>query len=455
MSTVLTRADNVQPETMHDRVNMTSRNESLNFRILTPSVVRYNALTNGVSSGFGKTLRNLGSIMKVLVKVFVFQMVVAASLGCVSSEEPVRAFTELDTAEDLTCHKWFLDEKSLGIYDLFPTGQKPHSLVAKLRRRDNTVEFHHRFLQGGGFDEERTVKLFLNKDSVILGFYSDTSLGDLLVVVNPENENRLEFRSLPANKIVFEEKMGRGEIFDFKLHKSKEGFWFTYRQDDEEAKGYVAYYKREGTGKKLGFKRIPIKNFNPNLSSDLIFEFEGNLYVFSKKSKGEKIELTYREIQPSGKVGPSLDLGLPVKSSVDSWSAISRDGKLYVAVVDGDSFLRQSNLKVGQLTVSNGVIKPEWFKSRSLMDINVSQPIFQNGGSKLSVLVPKWLDDKSTLARYVIENGGISGVGHVGEFPKATRITDSYFINSEKKSYFIVRMKGGVAWQFSVCELES
>ena len=393
--------------------------------------------------------------MNFLNKSLLFSLVMASVLGCVSDQEDSRVFEELDTAEDLTCHKWFLDERSLGIYDIFPVGDNPHGLVAKIRRRDNAIQFHHRFFKGRQLDEEGTSQLFIDPHAMILGSYVKGGQGArqaMMALINPANGFRLELRSMPQNKVVYQDPKERQEIFDTQYMTSQSKIWLAYRQDDENATSRLMVYHPKGD---KAFTTKVITKLDFNLTHDLLVAHNGGVFVIRRKSSGGRVRISYSYVSPQGKVSAPVDLNVPIKSRVDSWTAIAKGGHIYVAAIDGEAFLRQASLRVAKMKVDGKVLKVSWVKTRSLMDFHVSTPVFQNSSNGLAILIPKWLDEKSTLARYNVENEGISGVGHVGEFLKASTITSSYYNDSQKKSFFVVRTKGGdVGWQFQVCEME-
>lgn len=387
-------------------------------------------------------------------KYLVLQCVMSLVISCVSTDEDAQPFAEFDEANDLKCQPWSIDENTLGIYDLFQTGTTPPSFVAKVRRRNNTVQFHHRPIRNSEIAIEETRQLLLPDDVRILGPWQKN--GKSLFVVNPDNDYRLEIRSDPENKVVYFDAFKRSPIFNETiLEDSTGGFWMTYAIDDDKQEKVLEYYKWKGAPANMQFERKKIVGAHPDVTVDLMTIHENKFVIFYKMERKGRSWIEYQIIMPNGTVSPRVDLGVPIATKIDKWTVLSKDGVLFLAVVDGDSFLRQTVLRVARLSLQDKVIKTEWVNTKSLMNFHVSTPIWNINGGKTSLLVPKWLDDKSTLARYLVEKDGVVGTGHLGQFPNAASITGSFVDEPTMANYLIIRTKDQIGWGFNFCKLEN
>src|SRR5690606_20573578 len=112
----------------------------------------------------------------------------------------------------------------------------------------------------------------------------------------------------------------------------------------------------------------------------------------------------------------SLDIA--ATSQVESWNAAGHGGGYYLAVVDGDSLIGQSDLKVSFFNWNEGSAPVRWTKGTPLKDVHVTEPFFLASDRGLEAMVLKWIDEESTIARYKVAANGLGKPEYSGIFPK-------------------------------------
>jgi hypothetical protein len=387
------------------------------------------------------------------MKVLYFQLLAVFVISCVGKNEVSEPFADFDGAGDLDCQSWQKDEQTLGIYDLIQSRASPVAFLAKVRRRNNELQYHFRALKSGKLDVDQTRQIFLPPNVRILGV-TETGNSDL-ITINPENEFRLEIRQQPNNKIIYSDLQSRKPTYNEKIVSGDQSsFWFVYSIDEDKARGGIELYSKVSDSEGSSYKVKRFKNVNIDPSKDLFVVHNEALVVLYPMESKSRSWIEYQVYKADGSNSPRVDLSMPIKNKVDKWSAVSYGEMINLAVVDGDSFLRQTSLRVASLKLDNHVLKTNWLKTRSLMNFHVSAPVWSSNSKDLSILIPKWLDGKSTIARYQVQSGGVAGTGHLGQFPRAAMITDSYTDKNGDARYLVVRTKDQVGWSFDICRME-
>jgi hypothetical protein len=89
----------------------------------------------------------------------------------------------------------------------------------------------------------------------------------------------------------------------------------------------------------------------------------------------------------------------------------------------------------------------------TLKDVHVSDPVFLASAKGLQVLTLNWVDDESTIARYVVAGGTVGKPVYSGIFPKGSRIVDAFAGNDPSDTFVMMRHKNDTNWIFQLCKL--
>ncbi len=147
-------------------------------------------------------------------------------------------------------------------------------------------------------------------------------------------------------------------------------------------------------------------------------------------------------------------MSIPTKVTyqIESFATYLRDGNFHLAYVDGDSLVGESSLKVTKAALEGGSPSVKWTRQSSLRNVHVTEPVFVNSKKGLELLVLKWVDEESTIARYMVTAEGIGKPTYAGVFKRGSRIMEAFSVDAGR-AFAITRSKGSDNWDFLVCRL--
>jgi hypothetical protein len=148
-----------------------------------------------------------------------------------------------------------------------------------------------------------------------------------------------------------------------------------------------------------------------------------------------------------------MPLDIDAQSQVESWSAAQFGGGTYLAFVDGDSMIGQADLKISYVNSVDGATAVKWTKASPLKDVHVTEPVFLASAKGLEVLLLNWIDEESTIARYMVAGGTVGKPAYSGIYPKGARIVDAFTGESPDDLYVVTRHRDDTRWAFNICEI--
>lgn len=147
--------------------------------------------------------------------------------------------------------------------------------------------------------------------------------------------------------------------------------------------------------------------------------------------------------------GAILNLG----ESVEAWTVgLSDEGAILAAIV-GDSLVGEASLRVGKIDLAskNGALK---FIGRSdLKDIHATEPSIIQTARWPEVLIVNWVDEESTIARYIVHGEDISKPLFSGLFHKGTRIVGQLSPKDPSHVLVLTRHRVESRWVYQICGL--
>jgi hypothetical protein len=146
-------------------------------------------------------------------------------------------------------------------------------------------------------------------------------------------------------------------------------------------------------------------------------------------------------------------LDVRAENGVESWAATQYGTGYNLAMVDGDSLIGQAELNVTAFDWIDEAASTKWTKGVPLKDVHVSDPVFLASAKGLQVLTLNWVDDESTIARYIVAGGTLGKPVYSGIYPKGSRIVEAFAGDDASETYVIMRHKDDTNWIVQLCRL--
>jgi hypothetical protein len=288
--------------------------------------------------------------------------------------------------------------------------------------------------------------------------------GKVYAVVLPSGKGAgtLELRSMSDNVVRYSAKKLDTNIRGARSFAVKKGVWVLYRSgSDEESledlKATLAFASFDGAKPEM---KLNVQRGAPYPHDAEILPIGDGSKVLIAWAEQQKTKTTsslflkINEVDGASKLSsPPKTIKIALQSEVESWRVTAFRGGLLLAVVDGDSLVGQAVLRVAYVDWSDGVASLKWVKDSPLINEHVSLPNWVVTRKDAHLLLPKWVEEDSTIATYTVGGDGIEKTSASGAFKKGTKVTDVFYDAKENDIYAIVRVKGQYGWQFDVCDL--
>jgi hypothetical protein len=143
---------------------------------------------------------------------------------------------------------------------------------------------------------------------------------------------------------------------------------------------------------------------------------------------------------------------LAPKKAVESWTATMREGVLHLAYVEGSSLLGTAELKLALISITPpGKLLSQ--TSSTLGHTHSGQLAWLSDATRLYLVVPRWLDQESTLAVYNTDQNGLTALGNWGVFEEGTKF-QSFFVDPQGGSKGVItEPRSKLARNPNLCQL--
>jgi len=278
----------------------------------------------------------------------------------------------------------------------------------------------------------------------------------VLLTHKPDGPSKIEVREMPSNVIRFESPALAARAAAGRALVTDKGVWLAVKfvsgdtaTDDLPAK---VFYATKGAGGKLALKEFP-EVAAGNHWPTFLHQKNGDTLILTHLT-ANKGQFFITKVAANGVASKRESLQVAVASGVESWAASNAGDRSYLAYVDDDSLVDQANLKIARIRWYDLLPSVIWLKSRSLTDEHVSEPVWMVTPASAILLLPKWIDEESTLASYRVSADDIGSMQVSGIFPKGTRAMSGFTDEEGEKYYAVMRQKGKIGWRFQVCKLK-
>jgi len=410
-------------------------------------------------------IKNSWGFCKMSQFLLVFLAVTVA--GCASffgGKSRTSKWETLNDAGSVACKAWPSHPRILSLQSLrVLPGEKTGFLATVSRRSGAATEFYGEFNGGPEVEASSIGEREFGTRAIIAGGGSIKGKVHAVIIPTAKNAGSVEVRSMSDNVVRFSGKNLDTDIKSAKTYFTKKGIWVLYRAGSDEdsvedLRSRLAYLEFDGQKPELKVHANRGNEFPAD--AELVFTGYGQkaivVWIEQQKAKtGNVIWLKMQEIDAERQIATTVKtIRLPINAEAESWRVVGfREGVL-VALVDGDSLVGQANLRVSLVEWVDGLAALKWVKEVSLLNEHVSIPIWAVAKRKAYLLLPKWVDEESTIATYRVGPDGIEDVGAAGIFKKGSRIMETFIDEEDQDVYTIVRGRGKFGWQFDICHLE-
>jgi hypothetical protein len=400
-------------------------------------------------------------------------MVMLSSCALFSGQKVKSEWSVFKEVKHLDCGTWPMNPRDLSPNFIQVLKGPKAGLVADVTRRNgSTLTYYAPFKDDETIPLEDLEAREFGVDSFVAGGGNISNRVSAVVVLKKNNNSRLEVRSMQDNVVRFSSDNTLPVIRAGKSAFTKSGFWLIYKagpkaiasNNNEDASLSEINYKILFAGMTAKDSKLKLRQYDkvefPADAELLVGEDQKKAFVVWKKTANvgsrKVFQLFIRELsEDAALVAQSTVVNIPLVSDVESWDVGRMGDRILVAIVDGDSLVGQANLKAAMVQFSEGIANLMWVKDEPITNEHVSLPIWYVKGTSAHLLIPKWVDEESTIAAYKV---GVSGFEDkkpaLGVFPKGSRVMDVFSDATSKDAYALVRFRGKFGWRFDVCNLE-
>ncbi len=374
--------------------------------------------------------------------------------GCTTfgGQKHASGWAVLDKATKASCSPWPLRDKDLQVSSItVMRGSPKRLLVAGLRRDTSPLYYSAVFKNEAEVDPDKFTAMDLGRSALPLGGVTLNGKGVTLVTRNVKGQAVLEVRTLADNIVRYKGPLAASPVEEGTVVPvpGGAGAWLVIRgSDDLYRVAYVDLKKLEKpavqmvSGVALGEKPYLLVSAAK----------KGALVVWKEGDTGTPFQL--RWVNEAGTAGAATKLDVAVTSQSESWAVTAHAGGYYLAFIDGDSLIGQSELKISHFNWGDSdTATTRWTQASNLKDEHVSEPFFVPTEKGLELMLLKWVDDESTIARYIVASGTFGKPSFSGIFPKGSKVIEAFTGDSPGDVFVVTRQRQDDRWGFQMCEL--
>lgn len=356
----------------------------------------------------------------------------------------------LSKAKKMSCTSWPLREKDLKIEVVRPLSGSPAGVFVTVMKRDASPDYYFSPVsEDGAVDSNRLTSLVLPQHGLLAGGFRAGGKVHALVVTSPENAPILEIRQLESNVVLQRFPLGIKGVEEAYTHAGPHGEWLVVSTVEGPFHLYFLHHSVHGAAelRDLGitFQEPPHVASGPG----------GTLVVWHDAKSRSSLRGLWLETEDvlKRRAGVQADLALGDQNDLESWQAGATPEGFYLAIVTGDSLLGEADLKVAKMEIGSQFGQFEWVGQAPLRDIHAAEPYVVKTAHGTEVLLPNWVDEESTIARYNVTDENLGRPIFSGLFPRGTRIMDSLEDSASGRIWALTRHRIDSRWVYQICGL--
>jgi hypothetical protein len=382
-------------------------------------------------------------LKKILVVAALNTLLIGCSFGKSSTKSD---WIVLDQADSVACSAWPKREKDLEISDITFQPSTASFLVKGTNRNTSRFNYYVNFEDDEDVDPSDRPNFEIGRAAHVAGLVKVANKDQFVVFEDKHGKTQVEFRNAATNVVELSFSMNERLLVPLGVYASNFGVWISYK-NSEQVVSFVFVDPRSGKNAKpilevIKFAEAPKVN---------VSDIDGSL-VLTSVSDRQKTKFTVIVIDVTGKASDRLPIATKVTHQIESFDTHLRDGSFYISYVDGDSLVGESSLKLVKMSLEDKSLSAKWTRQSSLRNVHVNEPIFVFSKKGLELLVLKWVDEESTIARYMVTADGLGKPNYAGIFKPGSRIMNAFSVNAGR-AFAVTRSKGSDNWEFLVCRL--
>ena len=386
----------------------------------------------------------MGKFSQVLLAVALVSCVHKQSSKVQSRWHPI------SKAKDLECVTWPLREQDLRIDHIaLISGSLPGFLVRGMKRDAKPLNYLSFWNDDPNPNPDAFKDLSFPRGSLPIGGFQANGQLYTLFAAHDDQGAYLELREAESNIKSQRFSLKLKQVEEGSLLSDAHGQWLTLKGDD--GRYHLFHLVHRGSGAMIlrdltfAIEEVPqitiheVGAFVMWRDDKLLGRLMGQWFVQGEKASGESQGRFQMDLQGS--------------DPIESWNVARTSAGTFVAVVDGDSLLGEAKLKVAKLDLSSKVDGFSWIGQVDLRDIHVTEPRITETPEGTEVLLLNWVDEESTIARYIVNAEKISKPLFSGLFSRGTRLIESFKSAKSGQIWVLTRHRNDTRWLYQICGL--
>lgn len=367
--------------------------------------------------------------------------------GCTTGNPTHKSdWVVLDSAEAPDCAVWPLREKDLSISDIafFPASNA--FLVQGTSRNTSAFSYQIPFEGVYKVDLDEVGNIQIGRAAVVAGLSKIGSLDQVIVFEEKQGRTHVEFRSSKSNVIESSFVIPEPDLVPTGVFVGTDGVWISYKNEEQVVR-FLFADPRQGKSIKAILSGVKLRD-QPKIA---MRKSDSALLLVTVADKSKK-KFQLSMIDKAGQYSGPAELAIKATSQIESFSIQNQNDELFLAFIDGDSLVGESVLKLAKIGLTGTTASVRWTKVEPLRNVHVNEPLFVSSEKSLELLVLKWVDEESTIARYMVTADSLGKAKHFGVFQRGSRIMET-MVSESSKVFTVTRSKGQDRWEYRFCRL--
>ena len=383
----------------------------------------------------------------MLKKILVIAALNLLLFGCTLGKSNTKSdWIVLENADSVACSAWPKREKDLDISEITFQPSASSFLVKGTNRNTSRYTYDLKFDDDEDVDPQDRANFEIGRSAQVAGLVKMGGANHFVVFEDRQGKTQVEFRNTGTNVVELSFAMNEKQLTPIGLYPSNFGVWISYKNTEQVVR-FVFVDHRAGKNAKPVFAAL---NFSDTPKVN-VSETDGTI-ILTTVADRQKTKFSVVTVDVTGKASEAMPVTTKVTYQIESYATYFNNGSFYLAYVDGDSLVGESSLKLVKAGIEGGSVSAKWTRQSSLRNVHVNEPVFVYSKKGLELLVLKWVDEESTIARYMVTADGLGKPTYAGVFKRGSRIMDAFSVDAGR-AFAVTRSKGSDNWEFLVCRL--
>ncbi len=381
------------------------------------------------------------------MRFFLLTLLVVALCSCVH-KQPSRlksGWHPLTKAHEISCTSWPLRDKDLKVESIVPFhGDYPGYFVLFMKR-NGTKDFYFAPMERDVTpNTSHFVSLQLPRGALLLGGTTINGKSHALFVTGAPDQVVLETRNIHTGLLGQRIPMAIKGYSRGKIVEGQGGDWLIIEDDGGQSR--LHFLASDSQGNRT-LKTVPMEIEEPTR----IAIVQGGLLVsYRAKLQSHILNITWISAMDNGSpINLQADLGGPV----EAWSLGNLPSGPFLAAIVGDSLVGDAKLRLAKLDLNSKNGKLQLIGKADLRDIHVSEPLISETPRGTELMLVNWVDEESTIARYIVKSEGLSNPIFSGLFAKGAHLVGALQSKKTSQIQVLTRHRIESQWVYQVCGL--